>query len=102
MEYGHSVGLSVIGGFVYRGNSIPGWKGKYIFGDWSNNFLIGGGKIFVAEEKDGVWKIVDKIKVDSFVLGFAEDDENELYILTSGNLGPSGNNGKVYKIVRQV
>jgi glucose/arabinose dehydrogenase len=26
-------GYAVLGGFVYRGNSIPGWRGRYVFAD---------------------------------------------------------------------
>jgi glucose/arabinose dehydrogenase len=39
-EYDHTVGISVTGGYVYRGCAIPDLGGTYIFGDWS------GGKIF--------------------------------------------------------
>ncbi|MFA5070825.1 MAG: PQQ-dependent sugar dehydrogenase [Candidatus Pacearchaeota archaeon] len=99
LEYNHSVGLSVIGGFVYRGTEIPELYGKYIFGDWSDNFLIGGGKIFIAE-KNNSWNIIDSVKLNSFLLGFGEDEKKELYILTTDDLGPIGNSGKVYKIIK--
>jgi glucose/arabinose dehydrogenase len=33
-EYPHSEGISITGGFVYRGEKIPGLKGAYICGDW--------------------------------------------------------------------
>jgi quinoprotein glucose dehydrogenase len=33
-EYPHSEGISVTGGFVYRGEKIPNLKGAYIYGDW--------------------------------------------------------------------
>lgn len=33
-EYSHSEGISVTGGFVYRGKKIPRLKGAYICGDW--------------------------------------------------------------------
>jgi len=101
LEYNHSFGLSLIGGFVYRGSSIPEWKGKYIFGDWSNNFTKGAGKIIVAEEKNNVWSITNSVKLNSFLLGFSEDENKELYILTTDVLGPSGNSGKVYKIIKK-
>ncbi|WP_041522108.1 starch-binding protein [Gilvimarinus agarilyticus] len=32
--YNHPVGRSVIGGFVYRGNSLPGLNGRFVFGDY--------------------------------------------------------------------
>ena len=37
--YGRSDGLSVIGGFIYRGTSLPELVGNYIFTDWSHSRL---------------------------------------------------------------
>jgi uncharacterized repeat protein (TIGR03806 family) len=34
--YGRDDGLSVIGGFVYRGNRFPELNGRYVFTDWGN------------------------------------------------------------------
>jgi uncharacterized repeat protein (TIGR03806 family) len=34
-QYDHSNGLSVTGGYVYRGSAIPGLQGRYVFGDFS-------------------------------------------------------------------
>ena len=33
LEYDHNEGISITGGFVYRGTAIPELYGKYIFGD---------------------------------------------------------------------
>ncbi len=33
-EYGHQDGLSITGGFVYRGNGLPELRDHYIVGDW--------------------------------------------------------------------
>jgi hypothetical protein len=33
---------SIVGGFVYRGNAIPALKGKYVFGDLGQGFVIPG------------------------------------------------------------
>jgi hypothetical protein len=51
-EYNHSVGISITGGYVYRGCSLPGIEGTYFFGDWS------GGKIF-SFRYDTVHGLVD-------------------------------------------
>jgi len=38
-------------------------------------------------------------EINSFILGFGEDSENEVYVLTSDSVGPTGNTGKIYKII---
>ena len=45
-EYNHGEGLSITGGFVYRGNKLPELKGAYIYGD----FIIG--KIWALRVSD--------------------------------------------------
>lgn len=34
VEYDHSVGVSITGGFVYRGTAIPTLVGKFVYGDY--------------------------------------------------------------------
>jgi len=38
-------------------------------------------------------------KVNAFIRAFGQDDEGELYVLTSDQAGPSGGTGKIYKLV---
>jgi hypothetical protein len=38
-------------------------------------------------------------KLNRFLLSFGEDEDGELYLLTSSSLGPIGSSGEVYKIV---
>lgn len=99
LEYNHDFGISVIGGFVYIGNSMPELQGKYVFGDWSTNFVTGNGLLFIAEEINNKWNITETIELDSFLLGFGQDAENEIYVLTTDSTGPTGNTGMVYKII---
>ncbi len=102
-EYSHSVGRSICGGYVYRGEDIPDLKGNYIFADWSTSFFVPNAKLYYLEESDlGKWtrfKIEPKDDFDQFILSLGEDQSGELYILSKSNLGPSGNSGGVYKIL---
>ena len=42
------VGTAVVGGHIYRGAAIENLQGKYVFGDWSHDFMKPSGQIFVA------------------------------------------------------
>ncbi len=112
-EYGHvdadgnPFGLSVIGGFVYRGMALSGLQGQYLFADWSPGFLEGDGRLFRAwVGDDGAWafeelRIENKSsgRIDRFILGLGQDASGELYVLTTANGGPVGQTGEVYKLV---
>ncbi len=94
-------GISVSGGYIYRGSAIPELVGYYVFGDWSQSFQEPGGKLFVAQvNDDGLWSFVLDRKLDEFVLAFGQDAHGELYILTTDMPGPGGNTGKVYRITK--
>jgi glucose/arabinose dehydrogenase len=40
LEYDHDEGISVIGGFVYRGSAIPELVGNYVFGDFTDEGFV--------------------------------------------------------------
>ncbi|HKO82228.1 MAG TPA: PQQ-dependent sugar dehydrogenase [Chitinophagaceae bacterium] len=99
--------LTIIGGNVYRGNSIPGFQGKYIFGSFGQTFTTPDGELFISNPAGpGPWKF-DEIELKSFpndlghyVKGFGQDNDGEVYVTVSTLLGPSGTTGKVFKLVR--
>ncbi len=113
VEYGHSGdgdaprGVSVIGGCVYRGSGVPSLAGRYVFGDWSRGFLFGDGSIFAATEGlGGAWTMEELEiagstggRLGRFVLGFGADAGGEVYVLTSDVRMPTGESGRVLKIV---
>jgi glucose/arabinose dehydrogenase len=96
-------GMSVTGGYVYRGSHGP-WQGKYFFGDWSKQFMVRDGRLYVATNAGGTWTMED-VKVgnmssfNSYVLGFGQDADGELYVTTQDTTGPAIGLAKVYKIV---
>lgn len=99
------IGAVVIGGYVYRGQALPGLFGRYVFGEWNRAGTDGDGIIFVATEKPGSpWEfheieVAGSRTVGAYVLAFGEDAERELYILTSKSRGPAGKTGRVYRLV---
>ncbi len=97
-EYQHKNGISVTGGYVYNGNGITFLTGKYVFADWT-------GPIFFLEKTGNRWQkgnieLLDKPAGDLKILGFAEDNDAELYMLTNQEVGPKGKNGAVYKLLK--
>lgn len=112
LEYPHSAaqqpfGISVTGGYVYRGNAVPCLRGEYVFGDWSTSFGGPDGSLYAAREaSDGSWSLRELAvagrsdgRIARFVTSFGEGDDGELYVLTSQSVGPTGTSGEVYKIV---
>jgi glucose/arabinose dehydrogenase/plastocyanin len=116
IEYPHfsqpgiGVGLVVVGGHVYRGTAMPEFEGQYIFGDWSTSFSQPDGKILAAirPEADGpMWsmrelQIADRPdgRLGHFVLAFGQDVRGEIYVLTTDMGTPTGQTGRVYRLVR--
>ncbi len=98
-------GIAVIGGFVYRGFTNSQLRGKYVFGDFSQNFFPGGGRLYYADVAgvnafDAKEFVIapDRLPLGQYLFGIGEDDKGELYVLASDNLGPTGNTGVVYRI----
>jgi glucose/arabinose dehydrogenase len=104
-EYSHNVGRSIIGGYVYRGTQSPSLSGKYVFGDWSTGFVLPRGKLYYLDEiEPDIWKRFE-FKLDNdkplkrFILGLGEDENNEIYVLTTRTPGSLLKSGEVWKII---
>ncbi|MCU4924538.1 PQQ-dependent sugar dehydrogenase [Halobacteria archaeon AArc-dxtr1] len=92
-------GVCVIGGHVYGGEAVPGFGGRYVFGD-----LQHGERVFASVPSDPTdlqaeWEteIVSFAAADAGTFGqllsFAEDSDGELYALTDNGvyrLAPTG------------
>jgi glucose/arabinose dehydrogenase len=98
-DYSHNIGRSIIGGYVYQGTQYPDLVGKYVFGDWSTDFVKPDGRLYYLDEiQPNEWKRFEfKLDTDKplkrFILGFGEAENGELYVLTTkimGSLFPSG------------
>lgn len=97
-------GISVTGGYVYRG-SHAAWDGAYIYGDWSKQFGTMDGQIMIGTpDASGKWtrqmaEVVNMEGNKPYVLAFAQDNAGEVYALTSITTGPVGSQDTIYKIV---
>lgn len=97
--------LVIVGGYVYRGDAIPEFEGRYIFGSFANSFAPTG-EMFITEPAGaGLWEFheIDLASrgdhLGEFIKGFGQDHAGEIYVTTSTVLGPTGDTGKVYKLV---
>ncbi|HVZ94099.1 MAG TPA: PQQ-dependent sugar dehydrogenase, partial [Phycisphaerales bacterium] len=97
-QYTHSMGISITGGYVYRGCAIPDLVGTYVFGDWSSGVFTGqtspGGAVTGVVNRTSELNS-SGASVDSPV-SFAEDLLGEIYIVDAG---ASFDAGTVFKIV---
>ncbi|MGI9336111.1 MAG: PQQ-dependent sugar dehydrogenase [Gammaproteobacteria bacterium] len=104
-EYNHGDGIAVVGGFVYRGRESDTLFGKYVFGDFSRSFRPAEGRLFWLDADGTPTDIFEfrteqaDVMVGRYLLGFGEDEDGELYVLTSKNLAPMGSAGEVFRIV---
>jgi glucose/arabinose dehydrogenase len=96
VEYDHDEGVSITGGFIYRGAAIPELRGSYVFGDFTQSFAGPAGRVFQATAADGIAELVAP---GLFIGGFGEDDSGELYVLGSEVFAPVGETGVVMRIV---
>ena len=87
VEYGHDLGCSVTGGYVYRGAAIGGLDGWYLFSD------ICSGTIFAAPaDADGSVEPRTLLDTELAVSSFGEGPDGELYVADLSG-------GTVYRIV---
>ena len=82
--YGHSLGASITGGYVYRGTAIASLKGAYVYADFISGNLW-------ALKKVGDRYVNRLLSATGLnISSFGQDQSNELYIV--------GYNGKIYRL----
>lgn len=96
-EYSHKEGISITGGFVYRGAQISELEGTYVFADWT-------GPVFYLENTGEKWErkkiTLANIPPNLKITGICEDTQGELYFLTNPDTGLGNSKCAIYKIVK--
>jgi len=76
VEYDHSQGCSVTGGYVYRGDQIPSLQGYYIYGDYCSGNIWA-----LAYNGSVVTENILLVDSELSITTFGEDLAGNLYIL---------------------
>lgn len=87
LSYPHPDGFSITGGFVYRGEAIPGLCGIYVYGDYVTQHIWG-----LRYDGRKVTQQQLLLKTPHAISSFGEDEAHELYLADYSH-------GKVIKIV---
>lgn len=99
IEYKHPEGVSITGGYVYRGKQYAAMEGKYIFGDWAFKvFYMEKDKTGKWIKKDGHFEGKDNNTFTFRINSFGEDEAGEMYMVTQNQIGAIDPSGVVYKI----
>lgn len=102
-DYPRTLGVSVTGGYRYRGRAVPELDGLYIFGDygsarlWTMRYEDGTTNVTVTEVTSQLNPSSPSPRPIGNVSSFGEDNAGELYICDYA--GGTTNAGEVYRIV---
>lgn len=78
--YSHNEGISVSGGYVYRGEALPQLEGAYFYGDWAVGTIWSAYRDTAGAWQSDVFTTPGGIQIASF----GEDEAGELYIVNYG------------------
>jgi glucose/arabinose dehydrogenase len=113
VEYSHpgsgfepEIGVTVIGGFVYRGHQSPSLSGDYIFGDFTEGFFPPAGILLYIEDPAGEAPEIQRFQIGLddrpyglYLKGFGEGEDGEIYACGSTVLAPTGTGGVCERII---
>ncbi len=88
LEYDHSLGCSITGGYRYRGNENPGLLGVYFYGDFCTGRIWGA-----TQNNAGEWTTTVLLDTDLSITAFGEDENGEIYLAHF-----SSGDGTIYRI----
>lgn len=71
-EYTHDEGVSITGGYVYRGKKVPALDGKFIYGDF------GSGTIWSVDAQGTVTRLLE---TNLSISSFGQDSDGEVYVV---------------------
>ena len=85
-EYDHTVGVSITGGYVYRGNDLPALQGQYLFGDFAS------GRIWSVAATAGLGTPPNELLDTTLAIAsFGQGNDGEVFIVDYG--------GELHRIV---
>src|SRR2546425_750199 len=84
LEYDHSLGCSITGGYRYRGGRFPQLIGRYFYGDYCS------GRIWNGIQSGRTWSSAQLIDTALRITSFGEDEGGELYVVHYGLVGSDG------------
>lgn len=88
-EYQHGVGCSVTGGYVYRGEALPEFRGIYLFSDFCSGRVWG-----LLRGSNGAFQAQELFQTGWNVTSFGQDAQGEVYLMDQGS-------GTVYRLQRK-
>lgn len=88
-SYEQALGVSVAGGFVYRGLNYPRLQGIYFYADHAS------GRIWGLQRNGPAWEGVELLNTDRNIASFGEDEAGNLYLTHRAG----GSNGRIYQII---
>lgn len=72
--YDRDLGVSVTGGYVYRGLGNPRLQGRYVYGDF------GSGRIWGLSREGSTWVEEELAQTNFRISTFGEDEAGRLYV----------------------
>ena len=87
-EYSHDLGISITGGYVYRGAEFPELRGGYFFADFGSGIVWA-----IPADTEAFTEPTIVLESGVNISSFGEDEAGELYVTAF--------DGTLYRLVSQ-